>query len=672
MKHEKKIIEAFKDNDIERILIVDDGYDPPLLSSDSLGNLMAFLESEDGASACNDVGVSAEDIKSAKEAISRNEPGSKDLSCVYAKLYKRFVDTRYSRFDPGELFQTRKGPTLDDLEPLTELLKKCGNINIRYAGLNDVEEIYRSQEPQVVFIDFYLSHETQGVGSNLQQPEADRSASIDLLNRLLGIERDDIPAIVLMSSQGVKEHAKEFRLATIVQGRNPLALRFNPLALRFRFLQKIWVKINDKEIDITHEAADALLDTAQGFEFGQVLQRALIKWREGADKAINEIQKEISDLEPKDFAYLFRFRLDSEGESMRDYLEWMFGESLRALVDENVTWGDVDFESLDNPKLSEGIEGAFEGTSVPIAKIFHRIRIDERKSRRPNRYALGDIYVAKNGKSVRTVVTPDCDLVVRKTKTKVSSLLTMGGELQTFDQGSTSVDQFIIHNKIPHSLKWNPKDLKTYPLEGEDSLAKDLNFEWVGTLRPLYAQEMQRQPLTDLSRVGLTVAPAMGIDARISAWLRIKKGEGTDFKDLEIEKDDAIATILLERGDARSGHKVLLRRKFLHSLFDRLREVDAATLCTENEPLSDSKRVKEFLLEKNEDQIVSGFLIRGALTKDKGPLGTKCTISEKPDTKKGSPWLQFLLKLSDEAMEELLTIDPSLIGPNGSKVQNPP
>ena len=665
MRHEKRIIEAFKDNDIERILIVDDGYDPPSLSSDSLGKLMAFLESEDGARACNDVGFFDEDIESAKEAVSRTETESKNLSCVYETLYKRFVDTRDSRFDPGELFQTRKGPTLDGLEPLTDLLKKCGDdVDIRYAGLNDVEEIYDRQKPQVVFLDFYLGPDMPEVGSKSQKPVIQGQVSIKLMERLRMTEEGDIPAIVLMSSRGVEDRAEGFRREVEFRGGNPLALRF-------RFLQKPGVSAKDnKEIDITHEAADALLDTAQGFEFGQVLQRALTKWRKGADKAINELKEEISALEPKDFAYLFRFRLDSEGESMPNYLEWMFGESLRALVNENVTWDDDDFKKLDNRKLSEGIEGAFEGTSVPIAKIFHRIRIDEHKSRRPNRYALGDIYVAQNERSIRTVVTPDCDLVVRNKKTKALSLLTMGGELRTFDQGSTSVDQFIIHNKNAYSLKWNPKDLKTYPLpplEGIDSpeLEKDPKYKFFGTLRPLYAQEIQRQSLTDLSRVGLAVAPAMGIDASISAWLRVRANNGTNFENLEIN-EDAIATILLERGDAKLGHKVLLRRKFLHSLFDRLREVNEATLCTENNPVSDRESFKEFLLEKNEDKIVTRFLIKGSLTKeDNAIFRTKFTIGENPDGKKGSPWLQFLLKLSEEAMEELLTIDPSLAQSEG-------
>src|SRR5690606_34283850 len=103
------------------------------------------------------------------------------------------------------------------------------------------------------------------------------------------------------------------------------------------------------------------------------------------------------------------------------------------------------------------------------------------------------------------------------------------------------------------------------------------------------------------------------------------------------------------------GHKVLLRRKYVHALLDKLREVDRATLAEE-----DAKKLNEFLKEKNEDQLISGFLTKGSLTKDKGPLGTKLAISGKPDGKQDSPWLQLLLELSEEAMGELLTVDPRL------------
>src|SRR3546814_5618679 len=94
--------------------------------------------------------------------------------------------------------------------------------------------------------------------------------------------------------------------------------------------------------------------------FGSVLQRALVKWRAGAADALNAFIGEIGSLDPKDFAYLFRFRLLGEGQRMSDYLEWIFGEGLKTLVDEKVEWGDGSFARLDEKGLSSSIEGAFD------------------------------------------------------------------------------------------------------------------------------------------------------------------------------------------------------------------------------------------------------------------------------------------------------------------------
>ncbi len=287
---------------------------------------------------------------------------------------------------------------------------------------------------------------------------------------------------------------------------------------------------------------------------------------------------------------------------MSDYLEWMFGENLKALIDEHVDWKDESLESLDNPELSKGIEGAFEGPSVRMATVFHRVRIDDHNSRPSRRNALGDIYVASKGKSVRAIVTPDCDLVVRKGKAKVKQLLTMGGELRPFDQDSTSSDHLIFRNGKPYSLKWNPKDLLTFPIDGSGSLKEDPTYNHSGTLRPLYAQEMQRQPISDLGRVGLAVPPMMGVDVAINKWVRVKSDSGTSFQKLKIDADN-IATVLLERGEAKNGHIVLLRRPFVHTLLDTLENFDQDTLKND-----DKVRLSEFLKERNKESLLNGFI----------------------------------------------------------------
>jgi hypothetical protein len=114
--------------------------------------------------------------------------------------------------------------------------------------------------------------------------------------------------------------------------------------------------------------------------------------------------------------------------------------------------------------------------------------------------------------------------------------------------------------------------------------------------------------------------------------------------------------VLPERGDASKGHRVLFRRSYIHGLIDKLRGIDPATLVAE-----DAQKLADFLKEKNEDQLFSGFLIKGAAIKEKGPLSTTISIASKPNRGKDAAWLQFVLQLSDEAMEDLLNIDPSMM-----------
>lgn len=646
MGHEKRIVEAFAYNKIERVLLIDDVYDMPV-AAEITGDILEFMEGIDGLDACRDAGVADQDLQSAIEAVRDDDPNAEAFQDVMRALYVAYVETREDRFDPGGRFKTLKGLTLSILDPLIALLKKCGqDVSIQLSGILDGEDRFQAFKPQVVFLDYYLSPDATGNNVSAAVKTKARKASVELLSRLLKTRPVEEPAIVLMSSEQVKEKAQSFR-------QDVESLGENVMALRFRFLQKGWISGEANALKIEHEAADALLDTSQGYVFGKVLHQALKEWRFGAENAMAEVLKQIGSLEPKDFAYLFRFRLASEGERMGEYLEWLFGENLRAMVAENVNWESDAFKQIDDAELSKGIEGAFDGPSVPIARIFNRVRVDERPG--ASRRKMGDMFIKHSENKVMVVLTPDCDLVPRGTGPKAKRVLTMDGELRSFDQESASADQFIFYKKKAYSLKWNPKALQTFPIAGPGSLGTVKGAEFLGTLRPLYAQEAQRIALTDLGRIGLSVSPIMGVDAQVTAHLRKMDGNKITFEVLDIGQP-ATATVLPERGDAVKGHRVLLRRSSIHCLVDQLKSVDTSTLSPD-----DKAKLSDFLKEKNEDQLLSGFLIKGAATKDKGPLGTTIKIAARPDAGKDGVWLQFTLKLSDEAMEDLLSVDPTII-----------
>ena len=141
------------------------------------------------------------------------------------------------------------------------------------------------------------------------------------------------------------------------------------------------------------------------------------------------------------------------------------------------------------------IEGAYEGPSDMIARLFHRVRVNGNRGGSSPDYRLGDLYAEVDGDGILTVITPDCDLVDRDDGPKAKKVLTMAGKLDTFDKKSSSADDFLIRNDGPYSVRWDPKNLETFSINGDGSLDKRDGLEFVGTLRPLYAQEIQRRVL---------------------------------------------------------------------------------------------------------------------------------------------------------------------------------
>ena len=644
MKHEKRVIDAFKLNAIDRILLVDDAYDPPKLDEQMVAAYADFLEGEAGRTACSAHSIEQHIIDAAASAAVEGNLESEDLETVHRVLYAVFAQTGQG-LDPGGRFDLLKGPTLENLRPLYALLKKCGSaIEVRTSGRLDCDQRYREFRPQVLFVDYYLGEDVPPAGSVSPHKKTQaRKASIEFLQDVVASATEDpVPAIVLMSSHQV----------TNVDQYRHNAGNWQIMSLRFHYLNKNHVRLEEHTLEIDHDAADALLDTSQGYLFGTLVQDALAQWKKGAESAFHSLIREMADLHIKDFAYLMRFRLHDEGQPLSDYLEWLLGECLKGLISENVDWGHDSFQKLNSPdKLEENIEGAFDGPTLRVAELFHRVRVDERSCRPRNGLQLGDLYAQPKGSNIRAIVTPDCDLVVRRGKTKVKSILTMGGTLHSFGDDGTSADDLFLRGKTPYSVRWNPKDLETFPIKGKDSLAETHDLRFVGTLRPLYAQEMQRRALTDLSRVGLPVAPALGLNARATVWVRTIDASNP-FQQIDMDSPPP-ATIIPARTGQRYGHRVLLHRRFFNELIDRLVAFDRNTLSEE-----DLGSLRSILDGEGIDALQKGWLRTGRMAKERGIFGTGFVLGDRPNTKQDAPWLQVVLQMADKTMEELRLIDP--------------
>ena len=638
MRYEQRIIDAFESSTIETVLLIDDAYDSPEITDNAIGELIGFLENETGRIMCAELGIENDAFESASEAALEGETDNEHLQAVYRALYAEFVRTDDQKYDLGGHFQNHKGTALGVLRALYDLLQKC-KVNVHIAGLENGLTSYLQLRPQVLFLDYYLDPEITPTGNVSQQEQTKaRQGSEALLREVVrpkSDEDEDIPAIVLMSSRRVQQYARNFRHAAGAE---------EIMSLRFAYLQKDWVRRESGEIYVDDKAADVLLDTSQGYLFGKLLQQALTKWKNGAKLAFSELIKAVDDLDIRDFAYLLRFRLRNEGQPLSEYLEWFFGESLKSFIDESVAWNHDSFSKLDGDQNLEGsIEGAFDGPTINAAKFYHRIKVNNHPSGTPRRNRLGDLYAQLESEIIRAVITPDCDLMVRDNSGQNDkSILTMGGTLKPFDERGSADDFFLLEEKA-YSVSWKPKILKTFPFNGRE-VPDELNeLQFLGTLQPLYAQHMQREALVDLSRVALNVAPALGINATGTVHLR-KKTNGP-FISLNT-KFPCLATIILPREERRGQHHILLRRPFVNELIALLNDIDPDSMDTQHAYL-----LRKIQNGEEVDKLYEGYLRTGAQIK-KSILGTGFVFGSNPDTKQDSLWLQIVLTIPEEAMEQ--------------------
>lgn len=579
MSHQQRIAQSFTASGISRVLVIDDAFDAPPVDGDLAAKLLTFLEDDGSGKILRRLSIDSASLDATKDAIYRSEYDNPNLNLVINKIYNEFTKNLDPKYDFEGSFKQDKEAALSPLIPLLKLLSQCGRgVEIRTAGLNDAFEKLHEYNPQVVFLDYFLSPAPMSGGEYGDALHTQAyQASLELARKLADMSGENMPAIVLMSSESVGSRAGEFRNQVNNNTKNDRRI----LSWRFNFLGKGGIKLEEGRIVISPDAADTLLDVSQSYIFGNHLHRGIEKWRDGVQKAVDQLMIEISNLDLKDFSYLMRFRLKEEGQPFSQYMQWLFGECLIETVNQNVEWSDQAFKSLDSDdKTLNRIEGAYDGATTNIARIFDRARI-ERQDRSEETVVskrLGDIYISETTKEVRAIITPDCDLVIRDKGPKVKKPLTISGQLKLYNSPTTTLADFIIKDNIAHSIQWERKNIEGVNFEEESNS----HFKYIGTLRPLYAQELQRSVLNDLSRIGLSVAPVIGMTAH--AFTSVRRSDGTWLNLNDDAPEQANCTIMPPRGGKDIASRIIFHRAFVHKLIAQLKEIDLDQISENHRP----------------------------------------------------------------------------------------
>ncbi len=625
-----QIIDSFKASVIESVLVVDDAYDPPVLPDEHLGSLLDVLQGPNLRDYVTVESLGELDLQSAIEALAEGEIDHEAIDEAVSLLFDAYIHQRTAELDPGGQFSTLKNSSLDALDPLLELLEGCGDkLSIRRVGKDAALSVCKELRPDLILMDFFLSPPDRTSGaSSLKEERADRKSSIDLLRDMLQIDDEVIPAVILMSSQDVKARAPRYRDG----------LEGKVTALRFGFLNKNWIRRAGGGVVAEGEAADALMDTSGSFEFGRTLEAALRQWKSGAEAGLKELYDDLRDLEVKDFAYLLRFRLYDEGEPFADYLEWFLGESLRAVVDNEVAWKTEEFSRLNERELTGAIEGAHPVPSSQIAQIFHRMRFNSRQNRVRARVGLGDLFIAPDKKSVRMVINPDCDLVLRDGGRGASRLLTVGGMIRSLGDERALAGNLIFHG-TPKALTWNLKDVVSHDFDDVLELQfGETTYSFYATMRTLAAQAIQKEVLGDMARVGLAVPPTVDVSAPVKVYLKKKvrnRSQVIELGDLE----EAHAQVFMPRGGSDRKTRALFTPRFVRTLVARLEGVDDGDL------LSDDLGHRDNWIQ-NVSKVRKAMLRDGIRLPGEGIYKMFASVGGQ----KGKNWLEIVVDVSDEAL----------------------
>lgn len=628
MEYEARIKEAIQKGEIRKVVVIDDAFDPPAISDDDAGPLLEFLEDGQFATLRKRARISEEETQQAIEAITASEYRDETLRVVVAKLYRKFIEKFDEAYDPSGRFTVIKGDNLRKVRPLLRLLGKCTGLKVTPVGSDDAVD-FAKLKPEVVFVDYFLDaslapDKTPGPRNGARA----RGASLRILRQLLDSRPGAGPSVMLMSSHGVRKEADRFREAIRDQ-------RKKVFASRFQFLAKDDLEEGDGDkISIAPAAADALLDIAQRHRFAGALEDALMHWRDGVDRAVDNVWGTVTDLEMKDYAYLARFRLAEEGQPLSSYLEWFFGEVLVDSIAMSVDWKQKSFSTLDEGALKNKpgseIEGAFDGATGKIAELFYRARVDERPARQGKDLRMGDIYARDTSPDeLLALVTPDCDLIKRRGKRAAKRATMVAGTLQPINAPDGSVSDFFLRGKKPYNVKWDTKDLRTVEFEEMEAQG---GLKLLGTLRPLYAYELQQRVLTDLGRIGLAVAPAMAVMATAEAVVRGKDGPVR----LELSKSGESSCAVIPKRGGTDKPRVLYHRRFAVELLDRL-------VAMTEEVHEDSKPDATNLLPAAHQIKFIEKLCRDGQQEGEEALGVLTTLGPER-TGRSIPWCQILVR----------------------------
>lgn len=510
---------AMLGGNILRAAIIDDAYDPPEFDGLAAGdvalarNNLRDLE-DDGETPQAKTALAALEQATGVgiSAVTKRLRDAAILRPLWA-LYQTDGTPPEVRTALAPIFRALAVDQMERLKPLETLRKLLTDAGVEVMTFGAVVAVQEFGSFDLIFLDYFLDRavpiDPQAAVDDQVRIDA-RQRSIDFLRALVRKDPTNIPLVMLISTAGVHDDLPVFREGAQM------------LASKMEFLSKT-IAANDET-----RTVHAIVALANQREQADTLWALLQTWRTAVNAASESLWTSIRQVDLLDYSYMQEFRLKSEKTSLADYLTWLFNGKLVDLVERHLEEAGVR-GSIDSVQLPESIVGrlAPSGTVADIYASLTTTLVPAGDARQRPMGWSGDVYVdtatynrmfntrrrSKKSKSpmpqVLAVVTPSCDLIVGRSD-KLRSVTMIGGYLIPLEEEPDPTTHFLVINKHPYVVAWEPKWPVTCPIEemkGDRALGG--RYHRVARLRDIYHAELQHKLMSDMSRIGLPVPPVM-------------------------------------------------------------------------------------------------------------------------------------------------------------------
>jgi hypothetical protein len=585
----KKACEA---NGIKSVAIIDDAFDSPSLSQISKDE---FLNAQEQLEEKKEVGVQRELSKIIGSDFSEIE--FDELKDEHVENLWNYKKDRFGRktktlkyidiiFDK---FIRAADKKKEEVLPLQAVMEEIG-LQVETFGTEVENAPEKVADFPILAVDCFLDFDADPSPIDLDDfqgniedlPNQDAAAirrSLDFIRKVSGrASVDKEPSLILISSKADASIADTYREES------------EQLNCRFRFVHK--TSVVEKRAEVLLD----LFDLLSSYNDARDLEGFLACWKQAAESAIAKTQMEIRNLDLADFGFLKNFRLEAEGESVGEYLSWMFSSYLEGLTNSQVHEGDGR-KFLGSLNL-ESFPSLPQGPSVILADIYSHIRVQSHRGYRGadnGDVRPGDLFVQfehdENEEVIKrrvyAVISGACDVMRGEGRAPVDEVLLVEGRLQPVKSVLPSHRDFVRYNSDLWAVEWQAKNITTWPYA--DFTKRKLNrnlIHWFGQLRTHYFLELQGKVLSEIGRVGVPVPPIMPIPTACCVYVKQSNGDGkliTEFS----EDSGAVS----EFGGRSTGETKDKRRYVFSGSFAR-EVIKAAALTLSSDAIKQSDRQK--------------------------------------------------------------------------------